>query len=78
MLRFRQQLVEIEIDAGDRPIRFLREGFCHIERSFVLVAVDEDDGQYEFVLLIQPVEDFVAGDGDSAAAFDATLDLYVA
>ena len=70
--------MQIEIDASHRPIGFTGEGVPHIIRSFVLVALDEDDSQHEFVRLVESVEDFIAGDGDGALPLGSALHFDVA
>lgn len=35
----------------------------------MVVAIDDDDGQDELFGLVEPVEDFVAGDGDGRLVF---------
>ena len=42
-----------------------------------IVRIHEDDGQHEFVALVERVEDLVAGDGDGVRPLDAALDLDV-
>lgn len=46
-----------------------------VERPLMLVAVHKDQGQYELVLLIQSVQNFIACDRDSGAAFGSALDF---
>ena len=70
--------MQIEIDAGHRPIGFTGEGVPHIVRPFVPVAINENDGQHEFVHLVESVEDFIAGDGDGALPLGSALHFDVA
>src|SRR5574337_2067505 len=78
LLRTGEQLIEIEVDAGHRPIGLLGEGLPHIERPVMLFTVHHHDGQDELVGLVEPVEDLVARDGDRGLALGAALDLDVA
>ena len=48
------------------------------ERPFALVTIYQHDCQHEFVLLVEPVEDFVARHCDSAGTFGAAFDFDVA
>lgn len=68
-----QQLVEIEVDAGHRPVGFLGEWAAHVEGSLVQFALHQYDGQDELVLLVEAVEDFVAGDRDGGLPLGAAL-----
>ena len=63
-LRVDKQLVEIEVDAGHRPVGLMGKGIPYIERPVIATPIDQHDGEEELVCLIEPVENFIAGDGD--------------
>ena len=73
-----KQTAQIEIDAAHRPVRFLGKRFLHVIRPFMGFAFHQHDGQDELLLLVESVEDFVAGDGEGGLAPGAALDLDVA
>jgi hypothetical protein len=54
------------------------KGVVHIERPLMLISVHHDNCQDEFVLLIEAVKDFVAGDGDGGCALGTALDFDMA
>ena len=68
-------MAQLYIDAAHAPIRLMFERIAHIEWPFMLIAVYQDDRQEKFVGLVQPVENFIARDGDRRLPFGAALDL---
>src|SRR5690606_41903074 len=51
----RKQRIQVQVDAGHRPVGLLGEGLADVERPFVLVAVHEHDGQDELVRLVEAI-----------------------
>ncbi|KXW57193.1 hypothetical protein FEMY_22900 [Ferrovum myxofaciens] len=56
----------------------MRERIADIKRPFMLIAIDQHNGQNEFVGLIQPVQDLISGDGNGRLPLGTALDFDMA
>ena len=75
---FAQQQSQIQVLAGLGPVGFLGKGHGNVMHRFSTVAVHHHHGQHKLVFLIQPVADFVGGDGDGVLPLGAAFDFDVA
>ena len=55
-----KQLTQVIVDAGHAEVGLAGEGLLHVEGPFHALSLHDDDGQPEFVGLVEAVDDLVA------------------
>ena len=73
LLRPRQQLSEIVVNAGHSEIRLTLKGPTYIMDAVRIVFQELDDGEDEILGLVERVENFVPGHCDGRGAGYAAL-----